>query len=426
MQRLSTLSIALLMLVWLLLIATLGYVFQHFFPALAVAALLALAWMFWRLPTRSGQSLSVPDKNSTGVLPETAAARQRTRRLVWQLRALRNAGSALPDAVILLDKQGRLLWFNPAAAQLFGLRWPRDRMLKISESLADHPIGAWLKQDSAAILADVPAPGDANLRLSINRIPLGEQQFLLLGRDITAITRLEQIRRDFIANVSHELRTPLTVIHGYLDLIDPEDSPTLAPILDDLRAQSQRMTRIVEDLLILSRLETQMDLSEERIVIPALLSTLIREAEALSRGRHIVRLENTLQADLYGSLKDIHSAFSNLVSNAVRYTPSGGSITLGWRGLDNGGAVFEVIDTGYGIPQSHIQRLTERFYRVSSSRSRETGGTGLGLSIVKHALNQHQAQIVIDSEPGRGSTFTAVFGSERILKPVLTSASPST
>ena len=413
------------MLAWLLLTATLGYVFQQFFPTLALAALAALAWMFWYLQARSGQAAAVPDKTSSKVFPETSAVRQRTRRLVWQLRALRDAGSALPDAVIVLDKQGRILWFNPAATQLFGLHWPRDRMLKIDESLADHPIGTWLQQDPAAILADVPAPGDANLRLSLNRIPLGEHQFLLLGRDITAITRLEQMRRDFIANVSHELRTPLTVIHGYLDLIDPEDSPSMAPLLDDLRAQSQRMTRIVEDLLILSRLETQTDLPEERIVIPALLSTLVREAEALSRGRHTVRLKNTFRGDLYGSLQDIHSAFSNLVSNAVRYTPSGGSITLGWRGLDNGGAAFEVIDTGYGIPQSHIQRLTERFYRVSSSRSRETGGTGLGLSIVKHALNQHQAQIVIDSEPGRGSTFTAVFGPERILKPLLASETPS-
>ncbi len=426
MRHPITLSLTLILLVWLLLVAALGYAFQQFFPALALAALVALIWMFWRMQSWPSKPSSVLGKTSTNTSPETSTTRHRTQRLAAQLRALRDAGSALPDAVILLDEQGRTLWFNPASARLFGLDWPRDRMLKIEDRLADHPIGAWLKQDSKAMLTDVPAPSDANLRLSINRIPLGKHQHLLLGRDITAFTRLEQMRRDFIANVSHELRTPLTVIHGYLDLIDPEDAPTLAPLLDDLRTQSQRMTRIVEDLLILSRLETQMDLSEERIVIPALLSTLIREAEALSRGRHTVHLENTFQADLYGSLKDIHSAFSNLVSNAVRYTPSGGSITLRWRGLANGGAAFEVSDTGYGIPQSHIQRLTERFYRVSSSRSRETGGTGLGLSIVKHALNQHQAQIVIDSEPGRGSTFTAVFGPERVLKPALANEIPPT
>ncbi len=425
MQRPVTLSLALTLLLWLLLVTALGYLFQQVFPALALAALAALVWMFWRLQVEPDQSLSVPDKTLSPVSPVTQSTHQRTQRLVSQLRALRDAGSTLPDAVILLDEQGRTLWFNPAGARLFGLKWPRDRMLKIKNRLTDHPIGTWLEQDSDTILVDVPAPGDVNLRLSINRIPLGKHQYLLFGRDITAITRLEQMRRDFIANVSHELRTPLTVIHGYLDLIDPEDAPTLAPLLDDLRTQSQRMTRIVEDLLVLSRLETQTDLSEERIVIPVLLATLIREAEALSRGRHAIHLKNTFRADLYGSLKDIHSAFSNLVSNAVRYTPSGGNITLRWRGLDNGGAAFEVIDTGYGIPQSHIQRLTERFYRVSSSRSRETGGTGLGLSIVKHALSQHQAQIVIDSEPGRGSTFTAVFGPERVLKPMLANETPS-
>jgi two-component system, OmpR family, phosphate regulon sensor histidine kinase PhoR len=230
---------------------------------------------------------------------------------------------------------------------------------------------------------------------------------------MSKLMQLEQVRRDFVANVSHELRTPLTVVHGYLDLIEPEQAPELEPILVELRTQSRRMTQIVEDLLTLSRLEAQDSLPEERVAMTGVLQTLRRDAEALSLGRHTISVAPRTDVDLKGSPKELHSAFSNLVSNAVRYTPAGGRIEIAWE-LREGHAVFSVSDTGQGIAPSHLPRITERFYRVSSSRSRDTGGTGLGLSIVKHVLQLHQARLTIDSEVGVGSTFACHFGTERL------------
>jgi two-component system phosphate regulon sensor histidine kinase PhoR len=304
-------------------------------------------------------------------------------------------------------------WCNPAARRLLGIAWPRDRGVSVAARFGDGEAGAWLRTGQGDG-DDIASPVDPAVRLQLSLIPYGEHRRLLIARDISRVTRLEQVRRDFVANVSHELRTPLTVIHGYLELLDPGDVPTLAPVLNEMRAQSQRMRQIVEDLLELSRLEMQQHLAEERVEMAAMLETLRREAEALSEGRHRVALENEAGADLLGSPKDLQSAFSNLVSNAVRYTPDGGTVTIRWRRTPDG-AEYSVIDTGYGIPAEHLSRLTERFYRVSSSRSRATGGTGLGLSIVKHVLNLHDAQLRIESEAGKGSTFTCVFGQARLL-----------
>ena len=225
---------------------------------------------------------------------------------------------------------------------------------------------------------------------------------------------LEQVRRDFVANVSHELRTPLTVIHGYLEMLDPSDMPEWTPMFEEMRRQSQRMAQIVEDLLTLSRLEAREQLAEESVGMTALLQTLRREGEALSQGRHKITVENVAGVDLLGSTKELHSAFSNLVSNAVRYTPSGGSIRIRFARDADDGAVLSVQDTGYGIPTQHLPRITERFYRVSTSRSRESGGTGLWLSIVKHVISLHQARLEIASEVGQGSTFSIHFGAARV------------
>ncbi|HET7558094.1 MAG TPA: phosphate regulon sensor histidine kinase PhoR [Rhodanobacteraceae bacterium] len=339
---------------------------------------------------------------------------KRARRLARQLRALRDAAGGLPDALVLLDERGCILWSNRAARRLLGLQRD-DRGTPLNERLGSALVAAWLDSGGGDELDEVPAPNAPDVHLSFSLIPLADGQRLLLARDISALLHLEQVRRDFVANVSHELRTPLTVIHGYLELIEPEDVPTLAPVLGELRAQSKRMGQIVEDLLTLSRLETQQHLSEEEVAIAPLLATLVKEADALSQGRHVIVLEDTAHCDLLGSPRDLHSAFSNLVSNAVRYTPEGGRVEIRWQREGDGGARFSVRDTGYGIPAQHIPRLTERFYRVSSSRSRETGGTGLGLSIVKHVLALHHARLDVASEPGKGSTFACVFGAERAL-----------
>ncbi|MGH8232969.1 MAG: phosphate regulon sensor histidine kinase PhoR [Rhodanobacteraceae bacterium] len=342
------------------------------------------------------------------------ADRARAHRFATQLRDLRTVACALADALVLLDPDGRMRWCNPAAGRLLGIVWPRDRGVSAFTRFDDCELGAWLRKDKADA-EDVASPVDSGVRLQLALIPYGDHRRLLLARDISRVTRLEQVRRDFVANVSHELRTPLTVIHGYLELLDPADVPALAPVLNEMRAQSQRMREIVEDLLALSRLEMQQKLPEERVEMTTLLHTLRTEAEALSQGRHRIELEDEAHADLLGSPRDLHSAFGNLVSNAVRYTPDGGSIAIRWRRSPTG-VEYSVADTGYGIPAEHLSRLTERFYRVSSSRSRGTGGTGLGLSIVKHVLNLHHAQLRIESEPGMGSTFTCVFDNTRLLE----------
>ena len=343
------------------------------------------------------------------------AARRRTR-LVGLLRAFRDAAVALPDALVALDEGQRIRWFNAAAGRLLALTYPDDLGKRVDEVVKIPAMGEWISGGGADVLLDVTAPGDADVHLSLRLIPYAEDHALLLARDISQVLRLEKVRRDFVANVSHELRTPLTVVHGYLDLIEPEQIPEFESILRELRNQSRRMTQIVEDLLTLSRLDAEDALPETRVAIGPLVRTLQRDAEGLSRGRHTITIDATSEFDLRGSPKDLYSAFSNLVSNAVRYTPVGGLIAIGWH-ADARGARLSVRDTGHGISAQHLPRLTERFYRVSTSRSRETGGTGLGLSIVKHVLQLHDAHLEVQSEVGVGSTFTCIFGAERLLPP---------
>jgi len=373
----------------------------HVALGVAVVALAELAWLLLADHAPAPQ-------------PRHALMTQRSRRLGARLRDLRGIAGQWPDALVLLDHEQRIRWFNHAAETLLGLRHPVDRGAFLPDRLADTELAAWLARGAPEDDNDAAAPGQADSQLSLGLLPFGNRQFLLLARDISHINRLEQIRRDFVANVSHELRTPLTVIHGYLELLDPEDVPDLAPVLTEMRMQSRRMGQIVEDLLTLSRLETQHEVIDERVPMAVLLATVFKEAQALSQGRHQISMESTAALDLLGSPRDLHSALSNLVSNAVRYTPSGGSITIRWQRTSEG-AVYSVTDTGFGIPATHLARLTERFYRVSSSRSRESGGTGLGLSIVKHVLNLHQAQLRIDSAPNVGSTFACHFGPARLL-----------
>ena len=384
--------------------------------ALAGFAVVATAEIVLLLSSIGHRQDAMMPLTSSSPLPSHDRSMTRTRRIASSLRDLRSAAGNLPDAVVLLDNEQHVRWFNHAAEDLLGLRRPQDRGADLHERLRSSDLAGWLEDGAREPLNDIVAPGRPDRHLNVTLLPFGRRQRLLLARDISDLTRLEQVRRDFVANVSHELRTPLTVIHGYLELLDPEDVPELAPVLGEMRAQSKRMGQIVEDLLTLSRLETQEHVADERVAMAPLLATLRKEAEALSQGRHRIVLESTAEADLLGSPKDLHSALSNLVSNAVRYTPAGGSITIRWQRSPEG-AVYSVSDTGFGIPASHLSRLTERFYRVSSSRSRDSGGTGLGLSIVKHVLNLHQARLQIESTPGQGSTFSCHFGRERLLGP---------
>lgn len=396
-------------------------------PVLTVAALGVVAWHYWKLRgvllrLTARQRLAPPQ--GVGIWNELDRLlhrgqnemRGRKRRLVSMLRAYRAAAAALPDAVVVVERNSqRVLWFNEAATPLLGLHYPRDLSASLSARLAPLPMAHWLTGGrSAEPMHDVASPGDPDLRLNLHLIPYSDELWLLVARDVTKVVRLEQMRRDFVANVSHELRTPLTVVHGYLDMLDPDDQPEWAPMLSEMRNQSQRMTQLVEDLLTLSRLEAQDTLPDETVAMAPMLATLRREADALSQGRHVVRAIDQAGVDLWGSNKELHSAFSNLVGNAVRYTPVGGDITIRFAADPGGGAALSVEDTGYGIPAAHLPRITERFYRVSTSRSRESGGTGLGLSIVKHVLQLHQARLQVASEVGRGSIFSCHFGVDRV------------
>jgi len=266
-------------------------------------------------------------------------------------------------------------------------------------------------------ILDAPSPVNPAIHLHLRLIAWSDDYWLLIARDVSKLLHLEQVRRDFVANVSHELRTPLTVLHGYLELLDTDDltspAPDIAAMLTEMRRQSRRMTQLVDDLLTLSRLESYTRIEPEPIAMAPLLRSLCREAEAHSQGRHRIVLNDTASVDLLGSSKELHSAFSNLVSNAVRYTPEGGCITLTFSGHTEG-AILTVSDTGPGISAEHLPRLTERFYRISRSRSRDSGGTGLGLAIVKHVLGLHRARLEIDSIPGKGSTFACHFAAEHV------------
>jgi two-component system phosphate regulon sensor histidine kinase PhoR len=403
----------------------LGLVVGQPWPALAVTAILLLGLQVWRLQAlvvRLGarQRALPAGRGLWGELDRLLdrgqrEMRARKRRLIGMLRAYRAAAAALPDAVVVVARdQQRILWFNESATSLLGLRYPHDIDAALGERLQPLPVAHWLAAGrKAEPLLDVASPVAAHVRLNMRLIPYSAVLWRGVARDVSKLVRLEQMRRDFVANVSHELRTPLTVIHGYLEMLDPADQPDWTPMLGEMRRQSQRMTQLVEDLLTLSRLEAQDAVIDEHVPMAPMLSTLKREADALSQQRHTVSVEDTAGVDLIGSPRELHSAFSNLVSNAVRYTPAGGSIRIRFA-REGDGAVLSVEDSGVGIPATHLPRLTERFYRVSTSRSRESGGTGLGLAIVKHVLGLHQARLGIASDVGRGSTFSCHFGADRI------------
>ena len=335
------------------------------------------------------------------------------------LDRFQKAGAAFPDAVVLLDDNDEVAWCNPQAEVYFGLRIKRDQGAQITYILRQPGFSAYLRSRNVSEPLTLRLLGTRGERVvQIQLVPYGNSQKLLLGRDITRLERLETTRRDFIANVSHELRTPLTVVHGFLETLQDASSPDKEFVARSVKLMSEqtvRMNRLVEDLLTLSRLENTNDtLVEEDVDVPGLIESLLQEAQALSGAHHNISAEVRTDAWLKGGADELRSAFGNLVSNAVRYTPERGAIDLIWEN-QNGKPAFRVRDTGIGIELLHLGRLTERFYRVDKSRSRETGGTGLGLAIVKHIANRHQARLEIDSRSGSGSTFSITFPATRIV-----------
>lgn len=345
---------------------------------------------------------------------ERSAARQE-RQLAQALARSRQAGQALPDGVVILNAENRIEWCNETAEGHFRLDPQGDVGQPITNLVRQPDFVAYVETGDFAKPVRLRSHGGKVL--SVLLIPYGEAQKLLLSRDVTQLEMIETTRRDFVANVSHELRTPLTVLTGFLETVrelklDPQ---RMRDYLNLMNEQTRRMEHIVDDLLTLSTLESAPEPSREGpIGMARLLQKLKVDAEALSGGRQRITLQATEGYDLAGAEREIASAFGNLVSNAIRYTPAGGEVRLIWRASPEG-AQFTVEDTGIGVDAHHIPRLTERFYRVDRGRSRETGGTGLGLAIVKHALIRHQGTLEVQSEPGKGSRFSACFPAHRVV-----------
>ncbi len=338
-------------------------------------------------------------------------------RLTATLQDFRQAGMAMPDGLVIVDGSNQIEWCNPKAELHFGLDAARDVGQLVTHLVRQPPFAAALDTEGYAEPLTLRSTRGGDLVLSVLIVPYEANRKLIISRDVTDRERVETMRRDFVANVSHELRTPLTVIGGFLETIADMETPNpelirrSVPMMSD---QAKRMQSLVEDLLVLSRLESAGNPArEEPVNVPDIARALYHDALALSAGRHKVTLLLDSAAWVNGAEEELRSAFGNLVSNAIRYTPAGGEVGLSWKETGDG-VVFAVRDTGIGIEPQHLPRLTERFYRVDRGRSRETGGTGLGLAIVKHVVNRHAARLEVTSELGSGSCFSVIFPDSRV------------
>lgn len=344
--------------------------------------------------------------------------RKRKRRLTAIVSEFQASTAALPDAAVVLNKDDEIVWFNDAAERLLSIGH-RDIGQRVGFLLRSPEFNRYLAGGDYDGPVEIPSHVNQDVTLSIRVVPYGNRQRLMIGRDISHLRRLEQTRRDFVANASHELRTPLTVLKGYLDMMASEREGPLAmwnAPLGEMQQQSERMERIISDLLKLARLESTPDETpEEPVDIDELFAELEDEAEEISRQRHRLVFSIEDHRQLLGRRSELYSAFSNLVFNALQYTPDGGEVAVRWW-VDDQGCHLSVSDTGIGVAPKDLPRLTERFYRVDVARSRATGGTGLGLAIVKHAVEHHNGHLHIDSVVGEGSTFSCHFPASRLVR----------
>ena len=350
-------------------------------------------------------------------------AREAAHEAAAQVEEHERSVQALPDGIAILDANLHIRWSNAAAQRLIGLQDPEDRGQHIDNLLRHPGFADYRRRGELDRFVQIPAPTAPDNVVMVGLVPFSAEQFLLVCRDVTERVRIDRVRRDFVSNVSHELRTPITVLGGYLEMLHDATAKGELPArwkrrVEAMNEQATRMRRLVEDLLLLSRMESlEHPDSREEVDIDLLAAEVRQEAVALSGERaHRIELDVAPGTRVSGSESEFRTVFSNLVRNAVQYTPAGGLIRIAWRVGDDA-AWFVVTDAGEGIDSEHLSRLTERFYRVDTGRSREAGGTGLGLAIVKHALAHYDGELEIESEPGRGSRFACRFPRGVVIHP---------
>ena len=354
--------------------------------------------------------------------------RKQTQHEQQRLQDFLSAIQASPNGVVLLDPEGRIEWCNQTAAQHLGMDAKRDLMQHVVHLVRDPVFNKYISSDdheTEVVIDGRSSSLQKTVKLSVQLHSYGENRQLLLTRDVTAVSHADAMRRDFVANVSHEIRTPLTVMSGFIETLQSLnlDSIEKERYLSLMSVQAERMEDLVNDLLILSQLEgSALPSNSDPISIEGLMAGIESEARGLSDSQlfdgeapQVLQFETPQGVQILGASKELHSAISNLVNNAVRYTPSGGAISATWSYLADQRMQFSVVDTGPGIATEHLPRLTERFYRVDRSRSRESGGTGLGLAIVKHVMQRHGGELKIESELGKGSRFTLIFPASRVV-----------
>ncbi len=414
-----------------------GYVIGKALAGLILAAFGIIGWQLHRMQKlyrwiKSPNNYPMPE--STGQLyllhrelsRKARSSRLRKKQLTALFSQFRQAVSALPDAIVLIDAVGQIRWANNNAEHQLGIRWPADANLRLGNLVRDPKLHSLLSEtslkndpNSSGIGVEIRSSHNSEHVINIKVIPYTDELRMVIGRDVTRLMKVNQMRTDFVANVSHELKTPLTVLRGYLELLDGNKKldPSLQRPIQQMAVQTERMQLIVQDLLFLSKLEEPQELStRESVDVTHLINTIVEMIQPKVK-EHAHKLELDIDYDLkiLGNQSELHSAFSNLILNAVNYTSTNGIIKVRWRRAEESSdAAFMVSDNGAGIAAQHIPRLTERFYRIDADRSRDGGGTGLGLAIVKHVLQRHEAVLEVDSVEGVGSTFTCIFPERRI------------
>ncbi len=411
----------------LALMVVVGVLFDRLSLVLLVGVISYLLWMIYNVYRldhwlRHGAKGDPPE--APGVWGEIfreyylikQKEKRRKKRLAKILKQFRTTTRAMPDAAVVLNNSYEIEWINEASVSMLGFDSKRDVGQRVDNLLRQPEFVEYLRFGHFERAIRISSPVETGQMLSVRLVPFGKKQFLMVVLDVTENYRINQIRQDFVANTSHELRTPLTVLRGYLENMEEASGHELVrwkrPV-EKMRKQADRMIRIVDDMLFLSEVEKS-DCAglTETVDVPTLLSVIMEEARALAEQQQCGDQEIILEADdnllMTGEERELHAAFSNLVFNAVKYTPNEGRIHVTWEDSEQG-PIFEVEDSGLGIPAHHLPRLTERFYRVDKGRSREKGGTGLGLAIVRHVINRHEAEFSIKSQSGVGSTFTIDF-----------------